>query len=343
MAPATNLGAATPVSPGGAPGAPQEKPDEADDDENGETKDDAPDPSTTLERKGINDMVAYIRGLAELRGRNADWAEDAVRNAVSLSANEAVEKNVVDLTADNLTDLLEQIDGRVVDVGGVDKTLDTKGLVIERIEPDWRTRLLATLTDPTVAYFLMLIGIYGLMFEGYNPGAIVPGVVGAICLLMALYAFQILSVNYAGLGLILLGLILMVSEIFVPSFGALGIGGIIAFVVGSIILMDTDVPGFGVDRALIGTIAALGGSLVMAIVWFAVRARQMPVVTGQQELVGSLAEAVSDFDGKGTVFVHGENWTARSAHAIQRGDTVKIVAINGLQLEVEHYPGGGKS
>ncbi|MDH3589545.1 MAG: nodulation protein NfeD [Gammaproteobacteria bacterium] len=338
MAPATNLGAATPVQIGGSP-KPSDKGDSEDNDD--EESSSAPEPSTAMERKAINDAVAYIRGLAEMRGRNADWAEDAVRSAVSLSAQEAVELNVVDIVASDLGDLLEKLNGREIEITGNKITLDTEGLVVERYDPDWRTRLLETLTNPSVAYLLMLIGIYGLMFEGYNPGAIVPGVVGAICLLLALYAFQVLSVNYAGLGLILLGVVLMVTEIFVPSFGALGIGGIIAFVIGSIILIDTDVPGFGIDRTLIGTMALAGGGLIMAIVWFAVRSRQMPVVTGRQELVGAIAEAVSDFDGKGTVFVHGENWTASSAHAIRSGDSVKITAVKGLQLEVEPDTGGG--
>ncbi|NNF66531.1 MAG: nodulation protein NfeD [Gammaproteobacteria bacterium] len=342
MAPATNLGAATPVSPGGGGPAMPEAPDS---ENNAGDEEDAsqPDNSTAQERKGLNDMVAYIRSLAELRGRNVEWAEKAVREAVSLPANEAVEQNVIDLVADNLSDLLEKVNGRVVDVGGVDTTIDSSDLVIERIEPDWRTRLLATLTDPSVAYFLMLIGIYGLLFEGYNPGAIVPGVVGAICLLMALYAFQVLSVNYAGLGLILLGLILMVSEVFVPSFGALGIGGIVAFVIGSIILIDTDVPGFGVDRTLIGAVATVGGSFVMAIVWFAVRARMMPVVTGKQELIGALAEAKEDFDGAGTVFIHGESWSAQSSRPVRKGEKVRVVAMKGLQLEVENDSGGGNN
>lgn len=339
MAPATNLGAATPVQIGGQGGAPAE-PAETDGDAGADADEDnakSPQskPSTAMERKAVNDAIAYIRGLAEMRGRNADWAEEAVRTAESLSATEALERNVIDLIADNLGALLEQIDGRTVNVAGVDRTLATSGLIIERIEPDWRTQLLDTLTNPNVAYLLMLIGIYGLIFEGYNPGAIVPGVVGAICLLLALYAFQVLSVNYAGLALIALGLILIVSEVFVPSFGALGIGGIVAFVFGSIILIDTDVPGFGIDRRLIGAMAVLGGGLTMGIVWFAVRARRMPVVTGRQELIGALAEAKSDFVGDGTVFVHGENWSAHSRQPVTRGQRVRIVGMNGLVLEVQ--------
>ncbi len=345
MAPATNLGSATPVSITGddTPATEGEPGEDESAAPGGGSPEDVARESTAMERKVVNDSVAYIRGLAELRGRNADWAEDAVRNAVSLTAKDAVEQNVVDLMADNLGDLLEKIDGLTVDINGNEITLATQGLVVERFDPDWRTRLLDSLTNPNVAYLLLLFGIYGLMFEGYNPGAIVPGVVGAICLLLGLYALQMLPVNYAGLGLMLLGVVLMIAEVFAPSFGALGIGGIIAFVIGSIILIDTDVPGFGIDRTLIGTMAVVGGSLIMAIVWFAVRARQMPVVTGRQELIGGLAEAISDFDGKGTVFIHGENWTATSSDNIARGDTVRIKALKGLQLEVELYSPGGQS
>ena len=343
MAPATNIGAATPVALGPQPQAPPPPgtpPPVPDDDTESDEPADAPDAApggTAMERKVINDAIAYIRSLAEMRDRNADWAEEAVRTGASISASKALEMNVIDLITNNIGELLEAIDGRTVNVNGIENTLATSGLVAERIEPDWRTKLLETLTNPTIAYGLLLIGIYGLLFEGYNPGAIVPGVVGAICLLLALYALQVLNVNYAGLALILLGVVLMISEIFVPSFGALGLGGIIAFVIGSIILIDTDVPGFGVDRVLIGSMAAVGGGVVMAIVWFAVRARQMPVVTGRQELVGSIAEAVSAIDGEGTVFVHGENWTATSKQPVSQGQMVRVVAMHGLKLEVEPY------
>ena len=289
---------------------------------------------TAMERKIVNDAVAYIRSLAERRGRNADWAERAVREAASLSAEQAAEMGVVDLVAADIPELLEKIDGRTVDVLGPDVTLDTKGLVLDRIEPDWRTRLLGTITNPTVAYLLLLIGIYGLLFEGYNPGAILPGVAGAICLLLAAYAFQILPVNYAGLGLIALGIILMISEIFVPSFGALGIGGIIAFVAGSIILMDTDVPGFGIPRGLIASIGLLGGGMVMAIVWLAVRARRRPVVSGIEEMVGSVGEAVADFADTGHILVHGELWKARTPVPVRKGQKLRVSAVEGLQLSV---------
>jgi membrane-bound serine protease (ClpP class) len=344
MAPATNLGAATPIPVGGTsplPGGGKKKPASGDQ-ESGDEEQEKPkeEPAATggadaASAKAINDAVAYIRSLAERRGRNVEWAEQAVRQAASLSAEKAAELGVIDLVAADVDDLLVKIDGRTVEVLGEQVTLDTGDLTIERIEPDWRTRLLATITNPTVAYLLLLIGIYGLLFEGYNPGAVLPGVAGAICLLLAAYSFQILPVNFAGLGLIALGVILMISEIFVPSFGALGIGGIIAFVAGSIILMDTDVPGFGIPTGLIGSIGLLGGGMVMAIVWLAVRARRRPVVTGIEEMLGAVGEAVDDFAESGHVLVHGELWKANTTQPVRKGQKLRVTKIDGLQLTVE--------
>ena len=378
MAPATNLGAATPVAIGApAPASPADTADdEADEDEansgedasdgeeDGGDPDDAdaedgdaddagdagtgdgedtgaeppdliPAPSTATERKAINDAVAYIRSLAELRGRNADWAEDAVRAAESLSSQDALEMNVIDLVADDLSDLLQKLDGWEVEINGRSFELDTTGLIYERIEPDWRTRLLEVISNPTVAYMLMLLGIYGLIFEGYNPGAIVPGVVGAISLLLALFAFQVLPINYAGLALIALGVILMVSEFLVPSFGALGMGGIAAFIFGSVILIDSDIPGFGVSLPLIITIAASGALVLLGIVWFAVRSRDRPVVSGQEEMVGAHAEALHDFDTRGQIWVHGERWTARTSTPVTAGQSLQVVRVDGLTLHVK--------
>jgi membrane-bound serine protease (ClpP class) len=341
MAPATNLGAATPVQIGGgeAPAPPSPTPapqSEEEDPADGEDATPAPPSSkTAMEKKTINDAVAYIRGLAELRDRNADWAEQAVREAESLSAAEAQEKNVIDVVADSVPALLEAIDGRVVKVGDTEQELVTAKLTIEAFEPDWRTRLLATITNPNIAYMLLLAGIYGLLFEGYNPGAIVPGVVGAICLLLALFAFQILPVNYAGLALILLGVILIVAEAFVPSFGTLGLGGIAAFVFGSIILLDSDIPGMAIARALIGGVAFVASTLLLTMIYLLMRVRRKPAVSGVESMLGGVAEALEDFDQTGTVFVDGERWNARSAVAIKKGDQVRITAVDHLVLEVQ--------
>ncbi len=346
MAPATNLGAATPVAIGATPppdpsprdGAGGSEPTEDDEPEVGDdtaSAPRAPEPATTSERKAINDAVAYIRSLAEQRGRNADWAERAVRSGESLSAQAALAAGVIDVIANDLDDLLLKLDGRRVNVNGAEQTLRTDGLVTERVEPDWRTRLLAVITDPTVAYMLMLLGIYGLIFEGYNPGAILPGVVGAISLLLALYAFQILPVNYAGLALIVLGVVLIIAEFIVPSFGALGFGGIAAFVFGSVIFIDTDIPGYGVSLPLLVAIATTAAVALFGLIWFAMRSRNLPVVSGVEELTKAVATALEDFDREGAVWVHGERWRARSATPVRKDQQLRVTAVENLVLHVE--------
>jgi membrane-bound serine protease (ClpP class) len=279
--------------------------------------------------------VAYIRSLAERRGRNADWAERAVREAASLSAEEALALNVIDLIAPNIAELLKAVDGRTVELPGGEQVLATAGLPFERLEPDWRTELLQIITNPQVALLLVFVGIYGLLFEGYNPGAILPGVVGAISLLLAAYALQILPVNYAGLALMALGVALMIAEVFAPSFGVLGLGGIAAFVVGTVFLMDTDVPGFGIPFATVTAMALVGGLLVFAIVWVAARSRLRPVVSGVEQLVGLDAQAVEGFSDHGHVMVHGEIWQAVSAVPVSKGQQLRVTGVDGLTLRVD--------
>jgi membrane-bound serine protease (ClpP class) len=328
MAPATNLGAATPVQIGGsAPGG--ESPDAKG------SADGRKQPGSAMERKAFNDAVAYIRSLAELRGRNVEWAEGAVREGASLPAEEALAAGVVDLIATDLPELLAALDGRKVKLQSREVVLATTGLVLTDVQPDWRTELLSLITNPNVAYLLMLIGIYGLLLEGYNPGTVLPGVVGAICLLLALFAFQVLSVNYAGLALIALGVLLIVAETFVPSFGTLGLGGIIAFVIGSVMLLDEDVPGFGIAWQVIGGMALTGALLLVGIVSFAVKARRRPVVSGAEGLLREHAEAVEDFQRQGFVRVHGEIWTAVSARPVRAGERLRIREVDGLTLKVE--------
>ncbi|MEP7246668.1 MAG: NfeD family protein [Gammaproteobacteria bacterium] len=293
------------------------------------------DPGSAMERKVTNDAVAYIRGLAELRGRNADWAEDAVRNAVSLSATDAVANHVADLIARDLPDLLAKIDGREVKVGDHSVKLATRGLTVERMAPDWRTQLLAVITNPTIAYGLLLIGIYGLLLEGYNPGAYLPGVVGAISLITALFAFQILSVNYAGLALIAVGVGLIIAEFFVASFGALGLGGLVAFVVGSIILIDTDTPGMNIGMPIIAAVATVGAGVVAGIAWLASRSMRRPVATGTQAMIGATAEAFENFSSTGTVRYGGELWNARTRAPVSKGQPVRITQVDGLLLWIE--------
>lgn len=344
MAPATNLGAATPVSiggeaapaaplpgatpkPGGAGAAPAAKPP-------GEAAPEAA-PGSALEHKVVNDASAYIRALAELRGRNAEWAESAVRGAASLSASAALQAKVIDLIAQDLPDLLARIDGREVQLGAHTVKLETRGLTLVHAGPDWRTRLLAVITNPTVAYGLMLIGIWGLLLEGYNPGAVLPGVAGSICLLLALFAFQVLSVNYAGLALVVLGIGMIVAEFFFPAYGSLGIGGLIAFIAGSLILFDSDVPGMRVGRGLIAAFATAGGLVIAGIVYLATRSLRRPVVTGTRGMIGASAEVIGDFPGTGRVRYGGELWQARSQVPLRAGERARIVKVEGLTLWVE--------
>ena len=333
MAPASNLGAATPVAIGGGdlggtpPGA-----DGADKNRDPKAK---PAGGSAMEHKMINDAVSYIRSLAHLRGRNADWAESAVRSGASLPATEALQQHVIDLIAGDVPDLLRQIQGRRVKVAGQEQVLDTRDAFVTRVEPDWRTRLLSVLTNPTIAYGLLLAGIYGLLLEGYNPGAILPGVVGATSLLFALYAFQLLSVNYAGLALIGLGVSLMITEFFVPAFGSLVIGGLIAFVLGSVLLLDNDVPGLQVARPVIAGVALAGGLIGATIIVLAARARRRPVATGIEAMIGARAEVVSDFIETGVVRYGGEIWTARSGRPLRAGQVVRVAKVEGLVLVVE--------
>jgi membrane-bound serine protease (ClpP class) len=336
MAPATNLGAATPVQIGG-PAAPAPSPGRKPADTEGETDkaDKAPEPGSATERKAVNDAIAYIRGLAELRGRNVEWAEAAVREGASLPADEALAAGVVDLVVEDLPALLRALDGRKVKLRAQEVELRTAGMILREVATDWRTELLALVTNPNVAYLLMLIGIYGLLLEGYNPGALVPGVVGAICLLLALFAFQVLSVNYAGLALIALGVVLIVAESFVPSFGALGLGGIIAFVIGSVMLLDNEVPGFSIAWQMVAAMAIAGALVLMAIVSFAVRARRRPVVSGVEGLTREVAEAIENFERTGLVRVHGELWSAVSTEPVRAGQRLRIRGVDGLVIKVE--------
>ena len=339
MAPGTNLGAATPIEMGGLPGSESEPKAKPKSDENHaqnpEKEDRLPLPvKDEMSRKMIHDAAAYIRGLAQIRGRNAEWAERAVREAVSLSASEALNLKVIDYVAADIGDLLKQLNGRQVNVLGQDRTLDTTSATVEVVEPDWRTRLLAIITNPSVAYVLMLIGIYGLFFEFANPGFVLPGVAGAICLLIALYAFQLLPVSYAGLALILLGIGFMVAEVFLPSFGALGIGGIIAFVVGSLMLIDSDAPGFGIPWLLVGGVAFASALFLISVIGMALKTRQKPLLSGQEHMVGSVGEMLEDTSGDGMARIRGELWTVHSAQPLVRGQKVRVTGIDGLVLHV---------
>lgn len=320
MAPGTNLGAASPVSIGGA--VPQ--------------KDDKKGGEDTMMRKVTNDAVAYIRGLAQLRGRNADWAERAVREGVSLPASEALKLKVIDVVASDIASLLKAIDGRTLQVLDRKQTLSTAAAEVRQIEPDWRTKVLAVITNPSVAYILILVGIYALIFEFMNPGLILPGVVGAIALLIALYALHLLPVNYAGLALIFLGIAFMVAEAFLPSFGSLGVGGLIAFVLGSIMLIeDTELPGFEIPYALIGGVAVGSAGFLIFVLGMLMRSRRRPVVSGREEMIGATGEALDDFQDEGWARVHGEQWKVRANRPVRRGQRLRVTGMQGLVLSVE--------
>lgn len=332
MAPGTNLGAATPVQIGGIslPGTEKKQDSDPEQEQPGVPQGDA------MKHKMVNDASAYIRGLADLHGRNADWAERAVREAVSLQASEALNINVIDIVATDLDDLLQQIDGREVLVQGDKRTLSTAGLTVTELLPDWRNRLLSVITNPNVAYILMMVGIYGLILEFYNPGGLVPGTVGAICLVLALYAFQLLPINYAGVALILLGVGLMIVEAFQPSFGMLGIGGVTAFIIGSIILMDTEVPDFKIYLSVVASVALATVLVFFFIIGMAIRARARPVVSGAEELVGKLATVTELTDGDyAYARIHGELWRVHADMPLQKGQRVAVTAVEGLTLQVQ--------
>src|SRR5579885_1531573 len=330
MAPGTNIGAATPVQIGGGllPGE-RKKEDEKKSDAA------ANEPGDAETRKLINDSVAYIRSLAELHGRNADWGEQAVRSAASLTASAALKLNVIDVIADDIPDLLRKIDGRTVTAGGKAARLETAGLQVVTVKPDWRTELMAIITNPNVAFLLMLAGIYGLIFEFMSPGSMLPGTVGGICLLLALYALNLLPINYAGAALVLLGIGLLVAEVHIGTFGVIGVGGVIAFAIGAFMMFHIGVPGFEVSLTVV-----VGATVATAVLFFLVigmllRSRKRPVVTGKEALLGAEGETVSWRQEEGSVRVLGEIWRARAAQPLAPGSRIKVVNRDGLVLIVE--------
>ncbi|KLV05478.1 serine protease [Photobacterium aquae] len=352
MAPGTNLGAATPVSltsPGGGgdddsssnPFAPQkrekEKESESSADNPGsepEVQSDEVKANTAMEKKVINDAKAYIRGLAKLHGRNEEWAEKAVSEAASLDAERALEQNVIDFLAPDVDSLVKQANGRTVVINGLESKIELANVAYIEREQDWRFELLSVITNPNVAYILMLIGIYGLLLEFYNPGVGLPGVLGGICLLLAMYSLQMLPVSYAGLGLLLLGIALMIAEAFSPSFGIFGLGGIVSFALGSVMLMDTETPGYQIALPLIIGLTVVSALFTFVILTMLLRTRRKPVTTGVEVLLGQQAVVVSGFPGMGRVLVEGEVWQAYCEGALDKGQLVRVTQVNGLSLDV---------
>jgi membrane-bound serine protease (ClpP class) len=353
MAPGTNLGAATPIQLSGG-GGPETPPSPVGGDKsnpqpkNNDQAASAPaqmDTQSTETRKQVHDAAAYIRGLAQLRGRNADWAERAVREAVSLSADEALAQHVVDLEARDIADLLAKLDGRSVNTESGMHRLATAGAPVVTLEPDWRSHLLSVVTDPNVALILLTIGMYGLFFEFANPGFVLPGVAGAICLLIGLFALQLLPINYTGLALIFLGIAFLIAEAFLPTFGTLGFGGIVAFAAGALMLIDTDVPGYGIPLPMIAALTTASALFIFVVSSVALRARRRPVVTGAEALLGSVGEVIdgdlapdagqSSGENVGWARVHGERWRVKGAAPLAVGSRVRVTSRHGLTLRVE--------
>lgn len=333
MAPTTHLGAATPVSISGEDATPPPLPGTEDDETSEEPA--TPPSGTAMERKVMNDAISYIRGLAERHGRNVEWAERAVTEAATLTATDALEQNVIEFIAEDRADLLRQIDGYELEINSETKTMATADATVEAFEPNWRIRMLGIISNPEIVLLLGLIGIYGLMYEGWNPGAIVPGVVGVICLLLAAYALQVIPVNYAGLALIFIGIALMVAEAFAPSFGALGIGGIAAFVFGSVMMFDSGIPGFGISLAFVIGLALLFAALIIWLIGFALKLRRRGAVSGRDSIVGGTATAMEDFSVDGMVWLEGEAWHAHTKLPVVKGQELVVRAMDGLILEVE--------
>jgi membrane-bound serine protease (ClpP class) len=327
MAPGTNIGAATPVQLGGGSlfgGGSEQK-----------QQDKTAQPEDTETRKIVNDAVAYIKSLATLNNRNADWATDAVRSAVSVPATEALSLHVIDVIANDVPDLLRQINGKTVTVNGKPQVLATAGLAVVEVTQDWRTELFGFITNPDVAFILMLIGIYGLILEFFNPGAVAPGLVGAISLLVALYALAFIPINYAGAALVIVGIALMIAEVHIGTFGALGVGGIAAFVIGALMMVPAPVPGFGLSGAVVAGAAIASAALILLALAALLRSRKRPVVTGGEALVGAEGETVSWDGEEGRVRVAGEIWRARAATPLAAGKRVKVLGRDGLALRVE--------
>jgi membrane-bound serine protease (ClpP class) len=343
MAPGTNIGAATPIQIGGLPGSPPpqpEKPAKPNGKNGKKTASSSPENPETA--KAVNDAVAFIRSLAELRGRNVAWAEKAVREAASVSASQAVALKVVDLEAPDLPALLQRLDGRSVEVNGMKETLHTANATVEQITPSAMTRILSVLTNPNIAFILMLIGTYGLIFEFLNPGTVAPGVIGLISLILALYSLNQLPIDYAGLILIIAGIAFMIAEAFAPSFGILGFGGFAAFVMGSALLFDTDIPYFRLSWSVIAVAAIASGLLLVLGLGATFRSQRRPAATGMLHMRGAIGEVLDWSGNQGHVWIEGERWRAQSEARLSKGDAVRVEKVEGLSLIVAPVRGGDR-
>ncbi|MEO1247231.1 MAG: nodulation protein NfeD [Pseudomonadota bacterium] len=347
MAPTTHIGAATPVSMTGddlTPPPEDIEPNIPGYDDPEASEDAAPDEDpaapagSAMERKVLNDAISYIRTLAERHGRNADWAERAVTEAATLTADEALEQNVIEYIAVNQDELFAAVNGNTVETNAGEVTIATANPTVEEFEPDWRLKLLMVLSQPEILLLLGLVGVYGLILEGWNPGALVPGTLGAICLLLALYGSQTIPINYAGVALILLGIGLMVAEAFAPSFGVLGLGGIAAFVFGAILTFDSAIPGFGISIAFVLGLAIAAALFIVWVVGYLLKLRNRGAVSGSESIVGGIGVAMQDFTEEGKIWLEGEAWQAHSTVPIGKDQEVIVTAMDGLVLEVRPAP-----
>lgn len=334
MTPASNLGAATPVAIG-LPGSQPSNPLPAARPASGASAPAAAEGGDAMAAKRVADAAAYIRSLAQLRGRNADWAERAVREAVSLPAGEALQLHVVDAVADDVPALLRQLDGREVRTAAGVRKLQTRDAPVIAFEEDWRSRLLSVITNPSLALLLMMVGVYGLIFEFSSPGMVAPGVVGAICLLLALFALQMLPLNYAGLALVVLGIAFLVAEAFLPSFGALGLGGAVALGFGAVMLIDSESPGWGIPLPLAGGLAVVSAAFILLVAGMAAKSRQRPVVTGKQTMLGASGELVEFAGGEGWALLQGVHWKVRGPAQLRAGDRVRVTGLGDGVLDVD--------
>jgi membrane-bound serine protease (ClpP class) len=290
-----------------------------------------------MNEKATNDAAAFIRTISEKRKRNIAWAEDAVRKSISITESEALQKNVIDVVAATVTALLDSIDGRTVDINGRQTTLSTKNAEVKEFQMDWKHELLDLLSDPNIAYIFFLLGIYGLMFELYNPGSILPGVVGVIAIIIALYSLHTMPINYAGLALILFGIILFIAEIKITSYGLLTVGGVISLALGSIMLIDSDssLEFIRISWSVVIPAVAVTAAFFIFAIGMGIRAQRLKPTTGVEGIVGEVGEAVSVLNPNGHVRVHGEIWNATSEEGrITSGTPVKVVAVENLKLRV---------
>jgi membrane-bound serine protease (ClpP class) len=310
MAPGTNIGAAHPVAGGGQ-----------------EVK-------GVMGEKIENFTASFSESIAQQRGRNTEWAIQAVRKSVSITEKEALKKNVIDLVAKDIDDLLKQADGRKVDLNGQPHTLDLKNVQVVRYDMSLKQKIINAVADPNIAYLLMMAGILGLYMEFSHPGVFFPGVAGAICLLLALASFQLLPINYTGLVLMLLGVALLVGEAFFPSFGVLGVGGIIAMALGSLLLFDAQGSDYGVDRSIVFTAVGTLGSFVLAVSYLVFRSQKAKPSLGMVGLIGEIGEVRGKLSPAGKIFVHGEYWNAQADGEIDAGEKVKVVGYDGMRLKV---------